>query len=130
MNTGVYNLFYETLDPLIFPLTGLLDAFGKTTTDIEEIYFGLKIDREDEDDSLASLYYTVGNGVQIDEPNMKMIINVQDFIWASLEKGATYEACFGIKFIGEAKMREERITLTKDKKPIKQIYIAKDSVRA
>lgn len=128
-SNNIYELFYETLEPLIFPITGILNAFEKTTADITEIYFGLKNDRDDADESLVWLYKTTG-GIGVDEVNMTMIIKVQDFDFSLLEKEKTYEACFGIKFSGETIMREERIVLTQDNKAIKQIYIVKDSVRA
>ncbi len=129
-STNVYELFYETLDPIVFPISQMLTDLDKVVADITEIYFGLKEDRDDSDDSVASLYMTTG-GIAIDEPNGTMIIKVQDFDYVNdITKEATYEVCFGIQFSGDPVMSEERITLTRNKKEIKRIYIKPDSVRA
>ena len=125
----VYELFYDTLEPLVFPITEMLNDLGKQVGDITEIYFGLKEDRDDADDSLESLYMTTG-GIVIDSEEMTIQINVQDFNFDNLQKGGTYEACFAIQFTGESLMREERITLYHDNKPLTKVHITPDSVRA
>ena len=125
---NTYELFYQTLDPLVFPITQMLTDLSKVVADIDEIYFGLKNDRDDADESLVWLYMTT-SGIVIDQANGTIIVKVQDLNFGALQKEGTYEVCFGIKFSGEAYMSEERITLTHDKKPIKRVYIKPDSVR-
>lgn len=129
--TNVYELFYETLDPIIFPISQMLTELNKTVSDIDEIYFGLKVDRDDVDTypPTVNLLMTT-NGIVIDEPNGTIIIKVQDLDWNNLIKEETYELCFAIKFSGEDTMSEERISLTHNKKELKRIYIKPDSVRA
>ena len=131
--TNVYELFYETVEPLVFPITQMLTDLNKEVADITEIYFGLKEDRDDpDDDGVITKNYlkmTTG-GIAIDEPNGTMIIKVQDFTWANVTKEATYEVCFAIWFSGDAVMSEERIQLTINKKALKRVYIKPDSVRA
>lgn len=116
------NIFYQTQQSISLDMTPILEKEGIVYTDITEALFIVKNKASDLDsDALAQL--TLGDGLEWNDTNTKLLATFRDADWSNMEIGGKYLWGFGFKTADYSRFVEVKLTDT-------SLNITQDFIRA